>query len=97
MACYSTQDNENWQKRSEKQLTKIMKNMINIAFCRSIKVALYRSVTFTTRYSPDTWVSQVNPRGQSVVLNDSHFCFSNRRERIEYNFSFSVILCMSPF
>ena len=36
MACYSAQDNENWQKRSEKQLTKIMKNMINIAFCRSI-------------------------------------------------------------
>ena len=51
MACYRAQDNENWQKRSEKQLTKIMKNMNNIAFCRSIKVALYRSVTFTTRYS----------------------------------------------
>ena len=30
MACYSAQDNKNWQKRSEKQLTKIMKNMINI-------------------------------------------------------------------
>ena len=36
MACYSAQDNENWQKRSEKQLTKIMKNVINIAFCRSV-------------------------------------------------------------
>ena len=40
MACYSAQDNENWQKRSEKQLTKIIKNLINIAFCRSIKDAL---------------------------------------------------------
>ena len=93
MACYRDQDNENWRKRSEKQLTKIMKIMINVAFCRSIKVALYRCLTLIF----DTRVSQVNPRGQTVVKNDSHFCFSNRRERIEYNFSFSVILCMSPF
>ena len=51
MAFYSAQDNENWQKRIKKQLTKIMKHMINIAFCRSIKVALYSTVTFITQYS----------------------------------------------
>ena len=51
MACYSAQDKQNWLKRGEKQFTKIMKSIINIAFCRSIKVALYRSVIFTTRYS----------------------------------------------
>ena len=46
-------------------MAKIMKNMINIAFCRSIKVALYRCLTLIF----DTCVSQVNPRGRMIAIS----------------------------
>ena len=77
MACYSAQDNENLQKKK-----RIMKKYDKYCFLSLNKSCIisYRDI-YNTIF--ETCVSQVNPRGQSVVKNDSHFCFANRRERIE--------------